>query len=302
MPTRVRFRREVLRERQVSREPGLGGGQLASLHEQRQDLRRRRLQEAERHLLAGDLRENVVPALDAASGVLGQAARGEADHCRSEGHVRRGLDATDPAPQIEVGDGLLERGLARAVDQVGAPGKGARIELTLELVHGGLDPGQRKASRAEEAQEPVPRHLRHEPGGGDAVGHGAGGVREANPVDLAERAIPQPLRVERRQGGHQRPGSGGPVRAASDHLAAKAQAEPPVPTFLDDVGRGSHVLDRTRQITRAEGRASIGLAPVAQSAGRLHRKGPLSGLWHREAFCTGAQLYPRSRENAIAPA
>jgi hypothetical protein len=265
----VGLRGEILRQRERRGEPRLLRRQLAPLHEPAQDLRRRRLEEADRHLLARDLREEVVLPPRLPGGVRRQARGGIADDGRRQRHVGRGLDARHAAAEVEVGHGLLELGLVRAVDEVCAPGKAFLSELVLQLVKRRFDPRRREPRRAEEAEAPGAGHLGDEPHRGDPVRHRPRDVGEARAVRLAERPVPEPLRVEGRQRGHVRERPGPAVRCGRNQLTPEAEADP-ASVVADDVRGGSDLFERAPDLGRREGGRAPVRPPAERRSGRAH--------------------------------
>ena len=122
-----------------------------------------------------------------------------AHHGRREAHERRRRDAGNAAPQQQLGDALLERGLVRRVDEVHAPVAPyprARVasSSTARSTSGNPRPAAPKKPSIPARAIAITIRVVAMP-----FAISPGDVREAHAVHLAEGAVAQPLRVQRRQ-------------------------------------------------------------------------------------------------------
>ena len=201
-------------------------------------------------------------------GSVVRARRGVAHDRRRQRHVGRGLD---PRARRAGGRGRRRPPRARARSGSGSgsrptEARGVRAPRCSSSMAASTRPGERPG-RAEEAEEPGPRHLDDEPRGGDAVGHRAGDVGEAGAVHLAERAVAEPLRVERAGA---RPGAT-KVPAARRSGAGETSSPPRPRPIRPSSSRTTWAVERTSSsgapdLGRGEGRA--GVRPVASGSER----------------------------------
>ena len=163
-----------------------------------------------RHLRPGDLGEHVGAPHDPARGIGGQPGRRAAHHRRGQTHERRRGDLRHAVAQQQLGDVLLDGGLAGRVDQVHAP---------VRQVPDGASPTRSTAWSTAAGDRPAAPKNPSIPASAIAAtmrvvaippGHLTADVGETRAVGVAERPVAQPFRVQRRQDADQALAGGQP--------------------------------------------------------------------------------------------
>jgi hypothetical protein len=179
--------RQVLGDRDLFRQFGLFGGEVPLGDQFAGDLLGGRGEKLARHFDPRHLGDHAVRRDDPT--VLAAADAGEpvADHVRGQVEERGGLGQADAVAEVEVHRPGLDRGLARAVDQVKAERPVA--ERLLDAHDRRLDPLVRQPGRPEEGEHPGRADRLDQFGRRDSVGHRACHVRESQFVVGTESGV-----------------------------------------------------------------------------------------------------------------